>query len=41
MRTLAHRNIVQLREAFEWEGEYFMIMELCQNNSLKGKPPPI
>lgn len=41
LRSLEHRNIVQLRDTFEWEGEYFMIMELCQNNSLKGKPSAI
>jgi serine/threonine protein kinase len=40
MRSLKHPNVVQLVDAFEWRGEYYMIMELCQNNSLKGKAEP-
>lgn len=35
-RELEHKNIVKFYDMFEFEGEMFMIMELCQNNSLKG-----
>ena len=35
-REMDHRNIVKFYEMFEFEGEVYIIMELCQNNSLKG-----
>lgn len=34
-REMSHPSIVKFYDMFEFEGEIYMIMELCQNNSLK------
>ena len=33
---MQHENIVKFYDMFEFEGEIYMVLELCQNNSLKG-----